>query len=299
MKNFNEIYDEILEKYGKQLENKRKIDFKGIMFITTFIFVTIILFNQIHNYATKYIVGHLLLLLIMIIIWLVLTKKRKIINEKRMEYKQNVIRMLIEGYNDKLQYKPYKGVSPELYKEGFNEFFNEYHTEDLILGLNEKYKVIMAEVDAKRETCNGESRGFHGLFAKVEFNKIINTSISIERGISLEANNFKSKAKIEMDSSEFEKYFDVYTGNKIITMQILTADTMELLVDFTKKSKIRPEIIIKNNALYIRFGTSEIFEPQMFKDFLDYDTLKKYYDTIKFTFDISKKLIKNIEETEI
>ena len=68
MKNFNEIYDEILEKYGKQLENKRKIDFKGIMFITIFIFVTIILFNQIHNYATKYIVGHLLLLLIMIII---------------------------------------------------------------------------------------------------------------------------------------------------------------------------------------------------------------------------------------
>ena len=50
--------------------------------------------------------------------------------------------------------------------------------------------------------------------------------------------------KLEMDSSEFEKYFDVQASNQIIGMQLLTTDVMEELVDFENKTKMKFDIII-------------------------------------------------------
>ena len=64
-----------------------------------------------------------------------------------------------------------------------------------------------------------------------------------------------------MDSKEFEKYFDVYSNSDIITMEILTHDIMEELVQFYDKYKIKFEIVIKNYNIYIRFDTGAVFEP--------------------------------------
>ena len=66
---------------------------------------------------------------------------------------------------------------------------------------------------------------------------------------------FKGKTKIEMDSQEFEKYFDIYGENKIIAMQILTADVMNTMIEFREQSKIQYELTIKQDQIYIRFHT--------------------------------------------
>mgnify|MGYP003294421537 CR=1 FL=1 len=42
----------------------------------------------------------------------------------------------------------------------------------------------------------------------------------------------KNPGKIEGAKQAFEKYFNVYATNKIIGMQLLTADVMEELIDF-------------------------------------------------------------------
>lgn len=102
-----------------------------------------------------------------------------------------------------------------------------------------------------------------------------------------------------MDSSEFEKYFDVIADDKIQAMQILTSDVMDKMLDFIKTSKIKYELTIRDDKLYIRFKTGGMFEGNVFKSSVDFDTLKKVYDVINFTFDITRTLVKVTEETEL
>ena len=102
-----------------------------------------------------------------------------------------------------------------------------------------------------------------------------------------------------MDSQEFEKYFDVYGDNKIVVMQLLTSDVMNTMMDFIKQSRIKYEITIKSDEMYIRFHTGNMFEPKLFKSPLDYNMLKEYYDIIKFVLNVTKEINKVIENMDI
>lgn len=111
---------------------------------------------------------------------------------------------------------------------------------------------------------------------------------------------FAKENKLEMDSAEFEKYFDVHSTNNIIGMQILTSDVMETLLDFRNKSKIEYDIGIYNNCIYLRFHTGEMFELKNIKNgLLPEELLKKYYNILNFTYKLSNMLINTINEVEI
>ena len=109
-----------------------------------------------------------------------------------------------------------------------------------------------------------------------------------------------SNKRLKMDSSEFEKYFDVQASNQIIGMQLLTADVMEELVDFENKTKMKFDIFIKGNELYLRFHSGEMFEPTNFKNGpLDKNSIQKYFYMLNFTYNLSNKLINIINDTQI
>jgi len=72
-----------------------------------------------------------------------------------------------------------------------------------------------------------------------------------------------------------------------------------MMIQFREESKIKYELTIKENQIYIRFHTGEVFEPKMFTNSLDYDMLKKYYDIIEFIFRVTREINKVIENTEI
>ena len=68
------------------------------------------------------------------------------------------------------------------------------------------------------------------------------------------------RKRLEMDSSEFEKYFDVKASDKILGMQLLTSDVMEELIEFQNKTKMKYDVYIKDNELYLRFHSGKMFE---------------------------------------
>ena len=106
--------------------------------------------------------------------------------------------------------------------------------------------------------------------------------------------------KLEMDSSEFEKKFNVYTSNQITAMQLLTPDIMEELLSFAQNAEEDFDIYIENNNLYLRFHCGTLFEPgSLKKGAIDEKTLKRYYDILEFTNHLSKRIIQIIHETEI
>lgn len=125
--------------------------------------------------------------------------------------------------------------------------------------------------------------------------KSINSELQI-----MQNGSFALSKKLKMDSSEFEKYFDVKASNQIIGMQLLTADVMQELVDFENKTKMKFDIVIKENELYLRFHSGNMFEPtNLKKGPLDKEAIQKYFYMLNFTYNLSNKLINVINETEI
>ena len=213
----------------------------------------------------------------------------------------------IDNFYDNLEYYPLKEMPERIYeKPNYNEYYNEYHSEDYFEGqIKNKYYIDMAEVFTEHVETHTDSEGnthttrttiFHGLFAKVTSEKSITSELRIEQDKIGKYN----KNRLNMDSSEFEKYFDVITDNKIIAMQLLTADVMEEMIEFENKTNMKYDIVVKENEIYLRFHCGDMFEPQSVrKGIINKAQLEKYFYMLNFTYNLSNRLIELINETEI
>lgn len=299
MDKFNEVYQEVYKNCAEDLSKIKKE--KRVKHVLILIVAIITIIIGIINQNAIMVIG------IGFLVWLIISVNKQY-NKYKMVYKEIVIKKFIHAYSDKLEYYPREGISSRIYNNAdFERYYDIYRSEDLIKGeILEDCRITMAEVHTQREETSTDSDGntttsyvtlFHGLFAEIEMPKFLAFESKIRRNALL-SGIFKGKQKLEMDSSEFEKIFDVNTTDKIQTMRILTSDVMQMLIDFKTKNKVTPEITLKENKLYIRFETGNVFEPSLLKQDINYDKLKKYYDIINFTFGLAEQLTKNIIEFE-
>lgn len=226
-------------------------------------------------------------------------------NEYNKLFKENIISALINNFYDDLCFNAEAQIPSSVYNEArYTEYYNRYTSEDYFKGkIENKYEIEMAEVKTEKEETHRDSKGrtrvekyvkFHGLFAKIKMDKSIQTSLQIRGNFQTSIN------RVKMDSQEFEKYFDVASDNKIITMQILTHDVMEMLISFLRDNNMQFDINIYGDRLYVRFATGDIFEAVSLKEGrFDKTVLKKYYDVLEFTYVIARKMIEVIEDAKI
>lgn len=302
MKNFNEIYAEVLKNSKEELEDlRKKFLFRLLLTIGGAICLLIICFM-----FTNEFVG-MIALFVAIIACIFIIKGSQ--NEYKSAYKEKVVRTFIKSYDENLSYTPEAKIPQHIYRSaGFETIYDRYYSDDLITGNIDGHEMMMGEVHTQREEEHTDSDGntttsyvtiFHGMFGNVKINNKYNGEIKVHSDKGKLGNLFSGKTRIEMDSTEFEKYFDVYANDKIQAMQVLTADIMEQMISFIKENKTKFELTIKQNELYIRFKTGKMFEANVFKSSVNFDTLKKVYDIINFTFDITRELVKVTEETEL
>ena len=178
--------------------------------------------------------------------------------------------------------------------------FNRYNYTDYIEGnLSDNIFIRMADIDVKFVSGSGKNRSvqniFEGIFAVTDTNKNINGYVKISRNNLIKDNDFR----INMDSEEFEKIFDVFSKDKILAMQILTADVMESLIKFKNKYDIDFEIVLMNNNIYLRFFVSNMFEPKIFGSSMDKELIYIYYIILDFIVEITEKINNLVIETEI
>jgi hypothetical protein len=221
--------------------------------------------------------------------------------EYALVFKEHVIKELIGNFFDNIEYFPSSQMPSGIYDEGlYRETYNRYYSDDYIkTRINDKYAIEMAEVITQHVTTDSDGDThtetlFHGLFSRIILNKSINCDFRIT------PNYRKYKDKLEMDSSEFEKLFNVFTTNKIVGMQLLTADIMEEIMQFKSKTKYAFDIFINQNIIYLRFNCGTMFEPTSFKNgILDEKGLRKYYDALDFISTLTNRIVRIINETEI
>lgn len=294
MKNFNDVYEKIYVQWQPRLEQLRNEAKKETIIKITMLIVGF--FSCIFGMMNENFISVIFGIFVLIISLLIFHKRNSTYNN---EFKDKVITAIVKSYTDNLSYSPNSGISSVTYIDGEFERFDRYKSEDGIRGeLEHGYKINMSEVHTEDRYTDSDGNThyttlFHGLFAKVEIDKYIPTKIRIRKNT---IKFFDNEERIEMDSGEFEKMYDIYSSNKIVAMQLFTSDLLQMFVDF---KDIKPELTIKGNLIYIRFETGNVFEANIFQDALDYKTLKRYYDIIGFVLKLAEIMKKNIKETEI
>ncbi len=199
------------------------------------------------------------------------------------------------------------------YSDAEFEKGDTFTNEDLIKGvLRNNCYFEMAEVLTEYETTDSDGDEqyhtlFSGMFARIRTPKPFNARLYIRKNIK-EKNVFAKLSRrklpfdnlrLEMDSQEFEKIFDVYCDNKIVAMQLLTADVMQMLINFYNEMGMEYEITIKNNVIYIRFWSGKMFETGKVSQYsLDKSNIYRYYKMLDFTFSLTNKLVNMINDTE-
>jgi len=316
MKTLDEIYEELQNEDNSELnktwlvaknksEKSNKLAGK-ICLIIDILAVAMIFYNGINFELLLLCIIPILIINLFVVVIINILFSGKELNQYNQKYKEIVINKIMNNFYDKLEYFPQKPIPEYIYKEPqYDEYYDIYESEDYFEAqINNKYSIQMAEILTQKEETYRDSDGkthtrtvtkFHGLFAKIVMHKSIKGNLSI-----VQDGKFFYDNKLKMDSSEFEKYFDVKASNQIVGMQILTADVMEELVEFENKTNMEFDIVIKDNDLYLRFHSGEMFECGNLKnEVLDKSTIQKYFYMLNFTYNLSTKLIDIINDTEI
>lgn len=158
-------------------------------------------------------------------------------------FKENIIDNLLKNFFNDVDYILQKQMPELMYREGkYDGDYNRYYSDDYMEArIDNKYAIKMAEIKTEDVETETDSEGntttttrtvFSGLFAKINIGKSIENELRIKQNGTL----FK-KNKLEMDSQEFEKYFDVISTNQIVGMQLLTHDIMDLLTEYRTNLK--------------------------------------------------------------
>ena len=120
----------------------------------------------------------------------------------------------MSNFYNNLEYFPNKLMPEYIYNELEYEYYNKYESDDYFEALiDNKYSIQMAEILTAEEKTYKDSEGktktetikkFHGLFAKIVMDKSINSELKI-----MQDRTIIPKERLNMDSTEFEKYFNL------------------------------------------------------------------------------------------
>lgn len=303
-KDFSEIYSQIQAEYTNNLEVKRKQLLIIILICLTLLIISIILFLLIKiklNINGKFEEKVLMTIFLPAFLFYIYFYKKY--NKEYIDtFKEKIIRNMVNYLEPNLEYYPegYDNFEYIYEKANFdNKFFNKFNCDDYIEGYSNKgIYVQLANIGLEKVNDRGEflEMVYDGILSYTKIDKNIPIELKIKNN-KIFFN--KNENKVEMDSKEFENFFDIYCESKIIAMQILTHDVMEELINFYKNYKISFEIIIKNQEIYIRFDTGIMFEPNILKSLTDKKMLWIYYNILQFIISLTVKVNKTLKDIEI
>ena len=321
MDEFERIYQETLSKVNMEdLERARRGTLKQyiiiILLVLAFIVVEIRMFIKSPDVAimlwlaTPVFLGVLAAGLIILAkrlpqILIGRSKKMPGTSYKR-QYKQVLIRTFVNTFNPDLDFDSSRAIDMESYNLGMFEGYDRFSSNDLVFGkLAGKTYIeigdVLTEQEHETEDENGNvhtsySTLFKGLYGRFTL------PISIQNVIKITTDSKfpfkKDKENVQMDSGEFEKYFDVSSNDKILAMRILTSDVMDTILKF-KNTSDNFQITINNNHVCIRIPCNNLFETSVTKSADNKELLKEDYKYLNFIYSLSQSILNALENKDI
>lgn len=304
---FNSFYDYIYNKYAEELNKINsmisvKIWCLPIIFVCYIIIRVIIskygdtLFDN-EIYSTIYIFIPEMIFFASLIIFTFEDKKQK---RAYKSFKVKVLNEFIKQINKDYIYVPDKirdfGMK-ELYdKSELDKKYESLLQKDYVEGYLESGTFFkMCYIDSVNSKI-AEVEYFKGLFAVLMIKNQIDVDMKIvKNGTKI----WEESGRVETDSAIFEQYFDVYENSRFKTFKFLTPEIMNILVKFYEEFKLRFEITIKKDTVYIRFFSGDIFGNAVKESFLSRKDLYMCYSILKLIMDITKEIDSLVLDTDI
>ena len=244
-------------KYKKIINDNKKLK---ILFIVNIILLIIIIFLLVLFILKIQTEERFLIFTILIIMTIVCAINYYVSNKI---FKEEIIIKALNEISPDLVYNHNKGISEADYRFADFEKYDRFKSEDLISGNILNNSFIISDVLTYNTENVYKHRGhyrkkvFSVLVAKVNLKKDIQSFIYI---INNKLRLFDSKYKIIIDNESFNKKYDVYSDNEILTMRILTPAVTSLILDMETKTGVPFELKIYKNVIYFRFYTKNLFQ---------------------------------------
>ncbi|WP_304546232.1 DUF3137 domain-containing protein [Sulfurimonas microaerophilic] len=234
---------------------------------------------------------------------------RFLISDYRDEFKEKVIRPLIEEIDSSFHYIPDLHVDVEYFNRSY--LFpspDRYSGNDLVKGKIDGVDLTFSDLHAEKEHRDSKGRRsystiFKGLFIISDFHKnfkgktvvlpdTAQSTFGDLIGSFLQANNFsRSGDLVKMDSPEFEKEFVVYGSDQIEARYILTHTLMEKILHYRKHSGHPVYVSFRGRNIYMAIEyNKDLFEPSIFNSLLEYKIAMEYIKTLHLSIGIVEEL---------
>jgi hypothetical protein len=158
-------------------------------------------------------------------------------------------------------------------------------------------KIILAKVKNRPDNVNSQYYVFNGISGKIKLDEEIEGTFAISFN-DVDGTNEDFK----IDNNEFNSYYNIYVddNNKVKSMELLTPDVMQKILDKVKTTKRYFDFGIEKNILYFRiyYTLDDDFyiDDEITMTNLSYDNLKIYYNyllEIKDIIDFLNDIVNN------
>lgn len=250
---------ELQEEY-QELEKKR-IKLKNLHLITGFILVFIILFI-LFILRNPFITFFILVIGLMLRAFIISKPER----EYSLKYKDFFVKQSLSSIFTNLSYEPEKGIGKSLISSTNMMYMGDrYSSNDLISGQYKDTSFVQADVHIEEEHQYTDSDGhthteyvtiFRGRWMLFEFNKTFKANLQVcQKGFgNNKIGGFLSKnrlQKVELESQEFNKRFNVYATEPIDAFYVLTPKMMERVINLDEKNSGKILLCFVNNCLHV------------------------------------------------
>lgn len=182
-------------------------------------------------------------------------------------------------------------LGEEYIKSNFTkDSYNRFDADDMISGNIENGECIeMADISVRYTVSRGHGTSttilFEGAFVSIEYKNIYSANFEI-----IEKSEIVNSEVFSEYYNKFDKYYRINFEDSESTSKILTEELKQFIADFREKYKIRFEISIKQDKIYIRFFTGDMWKANLSKEPIDKMSIYKFYVITKFAKELVEKL---------
>lgn len=213
-------------------------------------------------------------------------------------YEQEIIKPIVESYNNEIIYDLEKGISKEEYSLTGYPAGDKYYTGNYFENRDASIRSSNITILDKTTDEDGHTEyrtRFAGIFSIITLKNFSKDVITMSIDSDIINRIFQRKNKIEVDSAEFEKNFDLYCENRVYAMEIFTADLLEKILDICENDNTKFDIKLNGNKLYVRYYRSTIFKVDLNKS-MKKETMQKMYRNTHKLLDLLNVLKENIDK---
>jgi hypothetical protein len=229
----------------------------------------------------------------------------------RNRFKKEVIEPIVLFVSPELKYYPELKVNQGDFVKSrlFLNKIDRYRGDDFVEGKIDKTAFHFSELHVEYKTTSTDDKGnkkttwhtvFKGLFFTADFNKDFKGSTVLlpnyfGKGLSILKKVFgmnRREKLVKLEDPEFSKHFNCYSDDDVKARYILSPALMQRINQFKTKFPKNPVFIsFVDSQIFIAIShQKDLFEPSYFSSILKFETIKSYFEDIKFAVDIVEEL---------